>query len=476
VSAPVGNSAITWTFSGQELRIGRKFEAYPVHRELHHSDASRIGVQGMGKFARVSDGTGSDGLPSGLHERNPEPVRLRSIVVPVYGPTILVAIGQGAILPLVALSARALGASVGTAALIVALIGVGQLIGDLPAGALAARIGEQRAVIGACVLDAVALLGAFLSQSVMVLAVAITVTGLANAVFGLARHAYLTGALPIQFRARALSTLGGTFRIGLFIGPFIAAVIVTRWSIGAAYAFAATMSIAAAILTAFLPDVTGSHRTTAARESRRHRSVISVLAEHRHILLTLGIGILVISAARATRQSIVPLWAESIGIDAATTAVIFGISAAVDMLLFYPGGAVMDRFGRVYVAVPTMIVLGLGFVLLPLTTGPTSVGLVAALMGSGNGISAGIVLTLGADASPPEDRAQFLGGWRVCSDLGNAAGPLVISAVTAVASLAVAAVTMGVLTWAGSGWLIKWVPKYAPSQRQQEAGREAQGP
>jgi MFS family permease len=447
--------------------------AWQVRRELQHSGGSPIGVQTLGRFARVSETTGSDGMPSGLHERNAGRARLRSLVVPIYGPTILVAIGQGAILPLVALSARALGASVGTAALIVALIGLGQLIGDLPAGALAARIGEQRALVAACLLDAVALLGAFLAQSVIVLAVAITVTGLANAVFGLARHAYLTEAIPVPFRARALSTLGGTFRIGLFIGPFIAAVIVSRWNIGAAYAFAAIMSIAAAILTAFLPDVTRNPHTTAARESRRHRSVISVLAEHRHILLTLGIGILVISAARATRQSIVPLWAESIGVDAATTAVIFGIAAGVDMLLFYPGGAIMDRFGRVYVAVPTMIVLGLGFMLLPLTSGPTSVGLVAALMGLGNGISAGIVLTLGADASPPQDRAQFLGGWRVCSDLGNAAGPLVISVVSAFASLAVAAVTMGLITWAGSGWLIKWVPKYAPTRRHHREGREA---
>ena len=70
-------------------------------------------MKGLGRFARVSDIPGSDGLPSGLHERNPELARLRSIVVPVYGPTILVAIGQGAIIPLVALSARALGASVG---------------------------------------------------------------------------------------------------------------------------------------------------------------------------------------------------------------------------------------------------------------------------------------------------------------------------------------------------------------------------
>ena len=74
--------------------------------------------------------------------------------------------------------------------------------------------------------------------------------------FSLARQAYLTEAIPFRWRARALSTLGGTLRIGLFIGPFVAAVIVSRWTIGAAYGFAAVMSLAAAVLTAFLPDVT----------------------------------------------------------------------------------------------------------------------------------------------------------------------------------------------------------------------------
>jgi MFS family permease len=155
---------------------------------------------------------------------------------------------------------------------------------------------------------------------------------------------------------------------------------------------------------------------------------------------------------------VIPLWAEHLGLDAQTTSVIFGLSGAVDMLLFYPAGSVMDRFGRKWVAVPSMLVLGLAHLFLPLTHSVSTLTAVALLMGVGNGLGAGILMTLGVDAAPPGGRAQFLGAFRLFADTGSGAGPFLIAAVTALAGLGPAVLFMGVTGWAAAAAMSKWIP------------------
>ena len=67
------------------------------------------------------------------------------------------------------------------------------------------------------------------------------------------------------------------------------------------------------------------------------------------------------------------------------------------------------------------------------------------MRGVGNGIGAGILLTLGADVAPQQGRAQFLSGWRLMADVGNAAGPALVSLGTVLVSLGAAAVGLGVM-------------------------------
>lgn len=393
---------------------------------------------------------------------------VRGVVAAVYAPSLLYGIGQGAVIPVIALSARDLGASVGTASLIVGLVGIGQILGDLPAGSLTGRVGERRAMVTAAGIVCVALAGCALATQVWMLGIAIACTGVAAAVWNLARQAYLTEVVPFEMRARALATLGGTQRIGTFVGPFVGAGVMHWLGTDGAYWVHLVAAAGAGVLLVALGDrsrrARGEQAGRTAPPPGRHQPVRPVIREHWHVLRSLGLATMLVGAVRVSRRVVIPLWAEHVGLDATTTSLIFGVAGACDMVLFYPAGKVMDRVGRVWVAVPSMVVLAAALLLLPLTTGAASLTGVAVLMGIGNGMGSGMIMTLGSDVSPADGRATFLGVWRLCSDTGSGAGPLLISGVSVVASLGIAVLAMGVIGLAAAGALARWIPRQVPRQ------------
>ncbi|WP_104175799.1 MFS transporter [Arthrobacter sp. Y81] len=384
---------------------------------------------------------------------DPQPFSLRSIAVAAFGPTLLFSIGQGAILPVVALSARDLGASVAVAALIVTLIGLGSWFFNLPASLVTLKFGERWSIVGAAAAGALALAAAgvsyLITDGLWLLAVAMAVVGMAASVFGLARQKYLTEAVPVEFRARALSTLGGTNRIGVFIGPFVGAAVMHFFGIGGAYWVGVVAMVAAAMLSVTIPDLQvagdGSGGDPGPQPTLR-----GVAVSHAGIFLSLGLGILLLSALRSSRQVVIPLWADHLGMDATQASLIYGLSGAIDMLVFYPAGKLMDRKGRQWVAIPSTLIMGIALVLIPLTGSFTGLLLAALLIGFGNGISSGLVMTLGADFSPDRGRGQFLGLWRFIADAGATGGPVLLSGVTAAVSLGAGVWATGVLGFAAA--------------------------
>jgi MFS family permease len=394
--------------------------------------------------------------PAGPRSR----AQLRRALVAVYAPTLVFSVGTGAVAPVIALRAVDLGADLALAGLVVALLGVGQIVGDVPAGALAARVGDRRAMLVASVLSVGAFVACALATSVWVLAAGIAAAGAASSVFGLARQAYLTEVAPVHARARALSTLGGVNRIGAFVGPFLAAGIVHLTDLRGVFWLAVLTCALAGVVVAAVPDALGPgadrHRAGAPPVSLR-----TVARDHRHVFATLGLVVVLVGAVRAGRQVVLPLWTEHLGLSPATTSLVFGISGAVDMLLFYPAGRVMDRRGRLWVAIPSMVVLGLGILALPWATTLAAVTVVAMVVGLGNGIGSGILMTLGADVAPAAVRSQFLGIWRLFSDAGGAAGPLLVSAGAAVGTLAGGISAMGVTGLLAAAGLARWVPPWS---------------
>ncbi len=391
------------------------------------------------------------------------------IAVPAFGPTVLNAVGQGAVLPVVALSALQLGASVGFAAFLVGVLGIGQFAGSLPAGALVVRIGERHALLVAAVVSAVAWCAAMVVRTPWLLGLSLLVAGLAGAVFSLARQSYVTEVVPVELRARALSTLGGVNRIGLFVGPFLGALAGHYWGMPGAYAVGVAGSIGAIIVLLTAGEPQGAHEPIQVERL----SLKQVLWAHRRTFLTLGTAVFVIAVARAARTSLIPLWGEHLGLSATDTSIVFGITNGIEMLLFYPAGLVMDRLGRVWIAVPATVLLGIGMLTLPLSTAFTSILAVGVLMAIGNGLGSGIVKTLGADAAPPGHRAQFLACWTFCAEFGSVIGPILIGAITLAFPLAAASLTLGALTLTGSTWLAKWVPTFDPRHQKKPSAQAA---
>jgi MFS family permease len=177
------------------------------------------------------------------------------------------------------------------------------------------------------------------------------------------------------------------------------------------------------------------------------------------VLFAVGSGVLLLAALRASRQVVIPLWADHLGLDATHASLIYGVSGAIDMLVFYPAGKVMDRKGRLWVALPSTLIMGISLFLIPLSTGFVGLLLAAMLIGFGNGISSGLVMTLGADFSPERGRGQFLGLWRFIADAGSTGGPMLLSAMTAAVSLAAGIWSCGVLGLAAVAVFAVALPK-----------------
>ncbi len=376
----------------------------------------------------------------------------------IYGPTLLFALGEGAVIPLIPVIADRLGADVALAALIASALVVGQLCGNIPAGWAVARFGERLTMGVAGIVILGGLVGVVLANSLAVFAAAVFLIGFCAASFALARHSFMTTRVPLHFRARALSLLGGTFRLGMFVGPFISAALLGIFGDeSASIAFFAVCQVATILLVFLGPDPeraisaptagrtegvdaedTGEPVTSSIPMVER-TGVFRTMWRFRGVLARLGLAAASLSAVRSARQVVLPLWGVSLGLDATTIAVVVGVSGAIDFALFYAQraghGPVRTPLGRAPGHDPD----GAGFFALSVTHELDSASLwfamFAAVLGVGNGLSSGILLTLGADLAPTTDPAAFLGSWRTLTDGGGAVAPVLISVLTAAVSL-----------------------------------------
>ena len=381
------------------------------------------------------------------------------MVLPIFVPSILFVSGEAALLPILPAAAVKLGADLPTAGLIAGMVMLGTLLFDIPAATVVHRLGERRAMITGAVVAAAAISFAAVATSLWMLALTMLVAGMTASIFGLARHGYMAEMVPISHRGRALSILGGTFRGGAFLGPLTGAWIAAVFGAQEVFWLGAAFCLISAVFLGVATKPDAPSQSTAISI----RAVLTVAKQERLSLATLGVGAALLNSIRTARSLGLPLWALAISLSPAHASLYIAIAGGLDFALFYTSGQVMDKFGRRWVAVPTLLGLTVTFALLPFSFDDATFLTVALLMSLANALGSGIVMVLGADLAPPTKRNEYLASFRLLNDMGNAAAPQLISLLTVLVSLSFAFFSMSGLSLVGALIMMRYLPKTGPA-------------
>ena len=357
------------------------------------------------------------------------------------------------------------GVSISVAGLIVGSYGLARLSVDLPAGWLAARVGERRLSLIALVVLVIASAVGLTADSVEVLIVARIGSGIAVGILATVVLSGLSSTATAANRGKVMSLFHVANNFGIAFYPMLGGVI--GYVIGWRPTFLVTgvlACVAALILVPLLlrtdfraGEATGARK---ADESRilygRDRAVaiavtnFGVVANmiHRH----------------GFRNTVMPLYAAAaLGLGGISIATAIALMSITGLIVATPGGALGDRVGRQRVITAGLAAVAVGDLAFLLTGDLLTFLVAAAVIGLGDFFTSSQTALL-SEVAPPADRTRVLATYRFSADLGALIGPValavVMDAAGAQAAIAVAAAIL--LSASLAAWLLVPRPPAVP--------------
>jgi MFS family permease len=371
-----------------------------------------------------------------------------------------------ALAPLLPHFADELDLSKALAGVLVGAYALGALVGGLPGGFVAARLGPRPAVLGGLALFSLASLGFAWADSFGALAAARFVQGCGSALTWAGAFSWLIAAAPRERRGELVGTAMGAAVFGALLGPALgaAAAAVGR---GTVFTLVAALGAALGVLALRLPSVQGEEpRLSSLLRALSHRRFVGGLALMALPSLLFGVvGVLAplhLSAAGWGATAIGALWIASAALETAQAPLV---------------GRLTDRRGRllpvrVALAVGAGASLGLAFGGRPLVYAPV---LLVATLAYGVLFTPGLALI--ADGAEEAGVAQGLafGVMNAAWALGAVIGPAAAGAIADATGDVVPFVLCGAACLAALAVVTERAGGLVPEQEGPGPGRSAAG-
>jgi MFS family permease len=373
---------------------------------------------------------------------------IRFVLIIWLAATLLIA----ALVVLLPLHLEALGFDVDATAIAVGAAGVGGVLSAEPIGRLANRLGSVHLIRLGIVVMATSVVAIGLLEQLWAFVALHALIGVGTAAVRVGAQMVVRNQVTDERRGRVHGTQGLMTRIVSLLVPVGIGFLWEQRGAEPSFIVPALLAGAGLLLTAHV-----GFESPAPPPDGDHDNPFTVRS-----MLRIATGPILFQAARGGRMLLLPLIGLEIGLSPGRIGLLVGLTAAADVLVSPISGPVMDGRGRLATIVPSFSLMALGFVLLGLGGGWLLIA-AAIVLGIGNGLSSGLLLTLGSDLAPADREGQFLGRFGALNDIGRLIGPFLVGVLGRLLGLEAAAFSLAVVAVAALACVLLFIGETRPA-------------
>jgi len=356
------------------------------------------------------------------------------LLLSLYVPSMIMAVGQGMVVPTIPVLAAGFDVSAGLAAQLVTAGQLGRMSALLPVGQLLDRFGRKPVLIGAPLLVSAASVLAAVAPAFAILLIAQFLSGLGQSSWQVARELTAVDVVRQNQRGRMMSGFMGMHSVGTAIGPVVGGLVADWLGFRAVFWGYAVLGLFTLAGSLRIPE-TARIRTAPSRRLLEVGGVSEVEPYFRTTFVVLIFNTFVASMRSALITSLVPLYVGlQLGYSSTEIGALFGIYGMVNILMIAPTGMLSDVRGRKAVVVPSTYIAAVVFLVFPLVSGRLELSILIALLGVATGLALGTMATYTYDVIPEHARARLQTVRRLFGDVGGISGPAVGGAFANLAS------------------------------------------
>lgn len=281
----------------------------------------------------------------------------------VYWVVFLDALLMFAIVPLLPGYVHDLHLSKTQAGLVVGVYSGAVLVGSVPVGYLAARVGARRLTIFGVALLAAATFGCAFADGFWPLIAARTAQGLSSAVSWTAGLAWLSEASEPGSRGRVLGTAMSFATVGTLVGPIVGGVLGGAYGLRTPFVLLGCVTVVLTLLVARAPAA------AAAPPPVGVRALLRTVGASRTMVAAL-VMMLLVAVVSGTLDTLVPLRLGLDGYSAPAITVVLTAAGVLASVSNYGVGRIFDRFGGIPIAVASIV--GMAALVAALAVAPTA--------------------------------------------------------------------------------------------------------